>query len=163
MKILVFSFFHSYTDYMVECTRRVEPDAVIHLGDYYADADVFCREFPGVALYAVPGNCDRYRGGYQPDPVAVVELDGIRFLLTHGHLYGAKTGYSRLEAAGLRCGADVVCFGHTHRAVDLQEPGRLRLFNPGTIGGPHGQRTTYGVIHVKGGTFTAEIKDTDTL
>ena len=80
MKILVFSDSHSYTDYMVECTRRIHPDAVIHLGDYYADADVFCREFPDIALYAVPGNCDRYRGGYQPDPVAVVELDEIGFL-----------------------------------------------------------------------------------
>lgn len=133
MKILVFSDSHSYTDYMVECTRRVDPDAVIHLGDYYADADVFCREFPGVALYAVPGNCDRYRGGYQPDPVAVVELDQIRFFLTHGHLHGVKYDLHKLKLEARRAGADAVLFGHTHEQFIAQEDG-LWIINPGSCG-----------------------------
>jgi putative phosphoesterase len=144
---------------MIAAVEMEHPDHIFFLGDHERDGWDLSRLYPAIPLNAVKGNCD-YGPGLED---WVVELDGIRFLLTHGHLYGAKTGYSRLEAAGLRCGADVVCFGHTHRAVDLQEPGRLRLFNPGTIGGPHGQRTTYGVIRVKGGTFTAEIKDTDTL
>lgn len=159
MKIVVFSDSHGKLDWMIAAVEMEHPDHIFFLGDHERDGWDLSRLYPAIPLNAVKGNCD-YGPGLED---WVVELDGIRFLLTHGHLYGAKTGYSRLEAAGLRCGADVVCFGHTHRAVDLQEPGRLRLFNPGTIGGPHGQRTTYGVIHVKGGTFTAEIKDTDTL
>ena len=159
MKIVVFSDSHGKLDWMIAAVELEHPDHIFFLGDHERDGWDLSRLYPTIPLNAVKGNCD-YGPGLEE---WVVELDGIRFLLTHGHLYGAKTGYSRLEAAGLRCGADVVCFGHTHRAVDLQESGRLRLFNPGTIGGPHGQRTTYGVIHVKGGTFTAEIKDTDTL
>lgn len=133
MKILVFSDSHSYTDFMVECTRRVQPDALIHLGDYYADADAFCTEFPDIPLYAVPGNCDQYRGGYQPDPVAVVELDGVRFFLTHGHKHGVKCGLEKLKVEARRAGAHAVLFGHTHEQLIVQEDG-LWVVNPGTCG-----------------------------
>lgn len=133
MKILVFSDSHSYTDYMVECTRRIQPDAVIHLGDYYADADVFCREFPQLPLYAVPGNCDQYRGGYQPEAVAVVELDGIRFFLTHGHKHGVKYDLHKLKYEARCSGADAVLFGHTHQRLIEQEDD-LWLVNPGSCG-----------------------------
>ena len=159
MKIVVFSDSHGKLDWMIAAVETERPDHIFFLGDHERDGWDLSRLYPMIPLNAVKGNCD-YGPGLED---WVVELEGVRFLLTHGHLYGAKTGCSRLEAAGLRCGADVVCFGHTHRAVDLQEPGRLRMFNPGTIGGPHGQKTTYGVLYVKAGTLTAEIKDTDTI
>lgn len=133
MKILVFSDSHSYTDFMVECTRRVQPDAVIHLGDYYADADVFCTAFPELPLYALPGNCDRYRGGYQPDPIAMVELDGLRFYLTHGHLHGVKYDLHKLMYEARKAGADAVLFGHTHQQVISRE-NDLWVINPGSCG-----------------------------
>ena len=159
MKIVVFSDSHGKLDWMIAAVEMERPNHIFFLGDHERDGWDLSRLYPMIPLNAVKGNCD-YGPGLED---WVVELEGIRFLLTHGHLYGAKTGTIRLEAAGMRCGADVVCFGHTHRAVDIQGPGRLRLFNPGTIGGPHGQRTTYGVIHVKPGRLTAEIKDTDTM
>jgi len=132
MKILVFSDSHSYLDYMVECTRRVQPDALIHLGDYYADADVFCKEFPQIPLYAVPGNCDQYRGGYLPEPIELVELDGVRFFLTHGHKHGVKYDLCKLKLEARRAGADAVLFGHTHQQLISQED--IWIINPGTCG-----------------------------
>lgn len=133
MKILVFSDSHSYLDYMIQCTRRVQPDAVIHLGDYYADADVFCAEFPQIPLYAVPGNCDQYRGGYLPEPVAMVELDGVMFYLTHGHKHGVKYDLFKLKMEARRAGADAVLFGHTHQQSIIHEDD-LWIVNPGTCG-----------------------------
>ena len=133
MKILVFSDSHSYTDFMLECTRRIRPDALVHLGDYYADADAFCTEFPDIPLYAVPGNCDQYRGGYQPEPVTAVELDGLRFFLTHGHKHGVKYDLLKLKSEARCAGADAVLFGHTHQQLITHEDG-LWIINPGSCG-----------------------------
>lgn len=159
MKILVFSDSHGKLDWMIAAMEMEKPDHVFFLGDHERDGWDLSRMYPTIPLNAVKGNCD-WGPGLEN---WVIELEGVRFLLTHGHLYGAKSGYARLEEAGVRSGVDVVCFGHTHIAEDVNEPGRIRLFNPGTIGGPHGQRTTYGVLTVKGGTVTAEIKDTDMI
>ena len=159
MKILVFSDSHGKPDWMIAAVEMERPDHIFFLGDHERDGWDLSRLYPMIPLNAVKGNCD-YGPGLED---WVVELEGVRFLLTHGHRYGAKTGYFRLEEAGLRCGADVVCFGHTHRAVDMEGACGIRLFNPGTIGGPYGQQITYGVLTVRAGKLTAEIKDTDTL
>lgn len=133
MKILVFSDSHSYTDFMVECTRRVMPDVLIHLGDYYLDTEVLTQNFPDIPLYAVPGNCDRYRAGFLPESTCVVDLDGVRFLLTHGHLQGVKQDLTRLKLRARHENADAVLFGHTHEKLITQDDG-LWLINPGTCG-----------------------------
>lgn len=159
MKIVVFSDSHGKLDWMIAAMEAERPDHIFFLGDHEKDGWDLSRLYPQIPLNAVKGNCDWGPGTEE----WLVELEGVRFLLTHGHLYGAKTGLLRLEEAGLRTGADMVCFGHTHVPVEVNEPGRLRLFNPGTIGGPYGQRTTYGVLYVKAGSVTAEIKDTDTI
>ncbi len=159
MKILVFSDSHGKLDWMIAAVELEKPNHIFFLGDHERDGWDLSRIYPMIPLNAVKGNCDWGPGLEE----WLVELEGVRFLLTHGHLYGAKSGTDRLIAAGLRTGADVVCFGHTHLAADKSTPVGIRLFNPGTIGGPHGQRTTYGVITVKGKDITAEIKDTDTI
>jgi putative phosphoesterase len=159
MKIVVFSDSHGNLDWMIAAVETERPDYIFFLGDNERDGWDLSRMYPYIPLIAVKGNCD-YGPGLED---WVVELEDVRFLLTHGHRYGAKSGYIRLIEAGLRCGADVVCFGHTHQAVIRNEAGMVHLFNPGTIGGPYGQRITYGVISVKDGTFTAEIKDTDAI
>lgn len=159
MKIIVFSDSHGKLDWMIAVMEAERPDHVFFLGDHEKDGWDLNRIYPTIPLNAVKGNCDWGPGLEE----WLVELEGIRFLLTHGHLYGVKTGLFRLEQAAMRTGADMVCFGHTHIPVDVKEPGRARLFNPGTIGGPYGQRTTYGVLCIKDGRLTAEIKDTDAI
>lgn len=159
MKILVFSDSHGKLDWMIAAVEEENPQHIFFLGDHERDGWDLSRLYPTIPLNAVKGNCDWGPGLEE----WLVELEGVRFLLTHGHLYGAKTGTARLVAAGIRTGADVVCFGHTHVAQDKITPEGIRLFNPGTIGDPYGQRVTYGVIAVKGKTVTAEIKDADTI
>lgn len=159
MKIVVFSDSHGKLDWMIAAVEAEKPNHIFFLGDHERDGWDLSRLYPMIPLNAVRGNCDWGPGAEE----WLVELEGVRFLLTHGHRYGAKTGYSGLIGAGLRTGADVVCFGHTHTAVDKMTDEGVRLFNPGTIGGPHGQYVTYGVITVKDKKITAEIKDTDTI
>lgn len=159
MKILVFSDSHGKLDWMIAAVEAEKPDHIFFLGDHERDGWDLNRLYPTIPLNAVRGNCD-WGPGLDEWPV---ELGGIRFLLTHGHTYGVKTGIDRLAAAGRRAGAGVVCFGHTHTAMDQITLDGVRLFNPGTIGGPYGQRVTYGVLTVERGALTAQIKDTDTL
>ena len=159
MKIVVFSDSHGKLDWMIAAVEAEKPNHIFFLGDHERDGWDLSRIYPMIPLHAVKGNCDWGPGSEE----WLVELNGIRFLLTHGHLYGAKTGTVRLSAAGVRTGADVVCFGHTHVPMNRISPEGVRLFNPGTIGGPHGQSTTYGVITVTGKEFAAEIKSTDTI
>lgn len=68
MKILVLSDSHSALGFMRRCVEKIKPDAMIHLGDYFDDGTVLREENPGILVYQVPGNCDRYRcDPYQPE------------------------------------------------------------------------------------------------
>ena len=61
--------------------HRIQPDLVIHLGDYYDDADVFINE--GIPLLRVPGTWrDQYQNSYI-DNRLFEDIEGWRFFLTH--------------------------------------------------------------------------------
>ena len=59
MKILVLSDSHSALSFMRRCIETVCPDAVVHLGDYYEDAEAMKGEFPGIPYYMDKGNSER--------------------------------------------------------------------------------------------------------
>ncbi len=155
MKIAVFSDTHGSTARMLETVRGVRPDMIFHLGDFARDADCLRREFPGIELHAVCGNCDG-PGGSPLDEV--VELGPVRALLTHGHRYAVDWG--RLDslcyaAQERRC--TLAFFGHTH-VPENTEMGGVRLINPGTAG--RGRRLTWALVEVfENGGVTAEIRD----
>ena len=46
MKILVLSDSHSSLRFMRLALQKIRPDAFIHLGDYYQDAQTMAKEFP---------------------------------------------------------------------------------------------------------------------
>ena len=133
MKILVFSDSHMYLDYMIACTRRIKPDVLIHLGDYFDDAMALTAEFPQIPVYAVPGNCDQYKFGGNNEPIKIVELDGVRFYLTHGHKHGVKYDLHKLKLDARRADAAAVLFGHTHEQLREFE-NDLWIINPGSCG-----------------------------
>ena len=159
MKIIVFSDSHGKLDWMIAAMEKEKPNHIFFLGDHECDGWDLSRIYPAIPCNVVKGNCDWGPGTEE----WLVELEGVRFLLTHGHIYGAKSGTSGLIRAGIRTGADIVCYGHTHAAADKMTAEGVRLFNPGTIGGPHGQPVTYGLITIQGKTVVMEIKDTDAI
>lgn len=103
-----------------------ESDMVIHLGDHYSDMDIFAPILKD-KLYRVHGNCDC---GSQKE--IVIEVEGHRLYATHGDLFGAKRGTSRLVERAKEEGCDIVLYGHSHSAVVKEENG-ITVINPGTM------------------------------
>ena len=150
MKILVTSDSHGAKNNIVKAIALETPDAVLHLGDRITDCIDAELEYPDILLRSIRGNCDRS---------SALDIDefvlcGKRFLMTHGHLYGVKTGYSRvIDAAIIRC-VDVLLFGHTHipyySVID-----DIVIVNPGSIG--EGSRS-YAVLDITDKQITCEHK-----
>lgn len=153
IKILVCSDSHGRLGMMITAVEREQPDHIFFLGDCYEDSEALARACPGIPISAVKGNCDWCAG---PEELTV-ELGGVRFMLTHGHLRYVKSRLDRLAEAGLRCGADMVCFGHTHTALYEQASNGVWLFNPGTAGGINA-RPGYGILEVEQGKVTGWLR-----
>lgn len=155
MKILIVSDSHGDTAALRRAIGRENPDRVFHLGDMYRDAQRMSAAFPSLPMDAVLGNCDTYSGFEGPEEL-LTTAGGVKFFLTHGHTCHVKLGTALLLREGLKAGADVICFGHTHRAV-CQEYEGIWLVNPGTAGGACAP-ATYAVAEVKDGEVSVEIK-----
>ena len=75
--------------------------------------------------------------------------------MTHGHLFGVKSGYERIAEYAADRGADVVLFGHTHyKTLRHGTPFSPALFNPGSLRDAH----SYGVITITDGQCSFEWK-----
>ncbi|MEW6547122.1 MAG: metallophosphoesterase [Bacillota bacterium] len=115
-------------------------DLLLHAGDYYEDS---CRLAErGVRVIGVLGNCDcRVEGPAE----RLVQVAGKRVLLTHGHRYRVKQDFRPLLARARELNADVVVFGHTHRAEAFWL-GKVLFFNPGSLHAPCGEGPSYGML-----------------
>ena len=151
MKILVFSDSHSNYKHILKAieTHNGIADLVVFLGDGLRDVERVKEIYPNLHFFAVKGNCDVFSSSGYSD-YSVLDLDGIKILITHGHLFGVKSGYDRILYRAEELGADAVFFGHTHEPIDFSTyvgEKRIHLFNPGSIayGG------TYGVVNTANG------------
>lgn len=153
MKILILSDAHN-ENRRIERAIRLHPDAevVLYLGDGARGAcEVFAALPKSTAAVAVRGNCDwPFSGGLRDEEI--LDLEGRRILLCHGHRYGVKGGLGALIASAKRQGADIALFGHTHEPYEeyLPEYG-LWLFNPGALSQPARGEPTYGLLTLSGG------------
>lgn len=134
MKILVLSDSHSALSFMRRCIDAIQPDMLIHLGDYVKDADAIAEEYPDIPFYRVPGNCDLFRLQQPMADIVKPTIYGRKFFLTHGHLHGVKSQLIRLVSDARASGADVVLYGHTHEAYCEQLEDGLWIMNPGSCG-----------------------------
>lgn len=141
-RVLVLSDSHGNVGNMIRAVKREEPDIILHLGDCVVDADALRREFPHITMVNVPGNCDFSRG----DTERLIDIDGYKVLMCHGHTYGVKLSYMHLELHAKEIGADLALFGHTHKLFYDKHNG-LAMMNPGSIGAPlWGCMPSYGII-----------------
>lgn len=150
MRILVFSDSHRDIESCIKVINNiVGVDMVLHAGDHISDAKELCRMFPEIAFEYVPGNCDFSHD----DSDVVVEAQGKKIFLTHGHGYSVKYDdtFSELYNKAESLGCDCAVFGHTHQS--LCDPRRkVLLLNPGSI-----KNGTYGVIEIENGVLKAAI------
>ncbi len=137
--ILVVSDSHGASDRLWEVlSRHPEIGTVCHLGDGAREAEDMEAVFSDRQFFCVAGNCDAVFGG--PPAMREERVAGRRLFLTHGHLFGAKTGLDRLAEAGRTRAVDAVLFGHTHRPFEEMRGGIL-LFNPGSL-----KNGDYGIL-----------------
>lgn len=149
MRFVVLSDTHGEMSKMfsaVDYIKALDPDAVIFLGDIVSDAAALKTELR-VPFYIVQGNCD----GYSAHPATdVVEAEGVRIFICHGHQYSVKESPQRLVWAAQERECSVALFGHTHRQYLDREDGVL-LMNPGSLTRPRLSETGLGVLDVKNG------------
>ena len=104
-------------------------DLILHAGDVGGRAVIDALE--GIApVRAVRGNTDDPHDPNLESRVDV-ELGGYRIHVSHGHELGSPTP-ERLAAA---YDADIIVFGHTHKAV-VERVGGALVVNPGAAGSP---------------------------
>lgn len=145
MKVLVLSDSHSVRVIMRSAVALVRPDAIIHLGDHYADGEVIAEENMHVPVYQVPGNCDAHRCWGKPE-LLCLDVFGVRMFMTHGHRQHVKQTLALLCKEAREMGAAIALYGHTHEAYVHREDDGLWVMNPGTCGSFGGSA---GVIEVE--------------
>lgn len=135
MRILVVSDTHGHVAPLAAVAGRIgRVDRLLHAGDFIADIRPVGGLFglSRAQCRGVAGNCDY--PVTQPAE-ALVELEGVRILLTHGHTLDVKRTVQRLFARALDQRARIAIFGHSHQPMLSDEAG-IMLLNPGSVSFP---------------------------
>lgn len=127
-------------------------DLCIHLGDGTREFLLLSEQYPHIPFVYVHGNGeDAFASG--PHSETVLDLDGKRIFLTHGHRYGVKGGTGNLIYRAMEEECDIVLYGHTHvrdnRYIPSEDTKPLYIFNPGSVSLPHfGDRPSAGLLEI---------------
>ncbi len=138
MRIVAVSDTHHNTELLERCVRQAiadgQIDAFLHCGDGVRDLEtvepLLIAQNPRIRIAAVKGNCDLGEFAYSASEL--VELNGVRTLVTHGHLFQVKQGLSHLAKAARELNAALAFYGHTHRPEIVDGHG-VTMINPGSL------------------------------
>lgn len=137
-----------------EIIRTSQPELFVHTGDNFTDFELLSR-LTGAPGYGVRGNCDSPFALAAPESI-IFEYQGLKFLLTHGHKYGAKYSTDQLVRRGQELGVAAVIFGHSHVQFAKKIDG-IWLVNPGSIPLPRRGSPGYARLEVKTGQIQVEL------
>lgn len=146
MRILVISDTHGKHDNLDKVLEAERPyDRIIHLGDAEGAEDYIAAvgECP---LDIVRGNNDFFSELPEEE---ILELEGHRLFITHGHYYYVAAGTMHLIREGHGRGADIVFYGHTHRP-EITKDKELYVVNPGSLSYPRqeNRRPSYVILNL---------------
>ena len=119
-----------------------ECDYIVHLGDLSSDGGYVRAKYPQKTI-VINGNCDFDKLG---DNERIVEAEGVKIFMCHGHAYGVKQTLDRLVYAAQERGCTVALYGHTHEAR-CEEIGGVLTINPGTLSRYARQSYCYLTVH----------------
>nr|WP_314277554.1 metallophosphoesterase [uncultured Peptostreptococcus sp.] len=151
MKILILSDTHGNRHNMDKLIPLIikEIDLIIHAGDNFRDS-IYLKDKTSKPIIAVTGNCDFEIA----DDELVFELEGLNFMLVHGHRHRVKYNLDLLAKAAYEKGANIVIFGHTHIKED-KIVGGIEIINPGSLSLPRDDnRGSYVIMDIKNGKYT---------
>ena len=156
-KIMVVSDTHKHHRNLARALEQAgTPDLLIHLGDAEGYED-YIADMAGCPLEIVSGNNDFFSDLPRED---VIDIEGNKVLVTHGHYYGVSMAFDQLADAAKQRGCNAAFFGHIHVPVLEKEDGIL-LVNPGSLAFPRqrGRRPSYAVLETDGnGGMDVEIR-----
>lgn len=126
-----------------------EADSVLFLGDGTSGLGELLLH---KGFHGVDGNCDAGMLGKEE----LLDIDGARILITHGHIYSVKRDLLplTLRAKELECSA--VFYGHTHIAR-IDECDGTTLICPGSVAYPLGGAASYAYSVAHNGKLTTKI------
>ncbi len=162
MKIMVISDTHedlAAIAGVLDFLKTEKIDRIIHLGDYYDDADLIERQ--GYDLVKVPGTWDTC---YYPSPEVsnrkFIEIGGWKLFLSHtpeSH-YNDRADDIKPETIIHRGDADIFLYGHTHRA-EIKRKNGMVFINPGHMSSDEnrGCPLTYALLEIGTDEMTASI------
>lgn len=146
MEIIVFSDSHGNINRLIDVKKRYPHiTTFIHCGDY-------CHDISLDWIIRVAGNND-YDGC--PD-IKIVEIEGVRIFVTHGHLYSRFNLVEKLVKEAKKYQCEIVCFGHIHTRVYEKIDGIL-VINPSSISYNYdGTLPGYAILNLQNKTVVFE-------
>jgi len=145
LKVLVVSDTHGNVSKAIsEIKKYNDIELVIHLGDYISDAKKIGDETK-MKIECVKGNLDAGQAG---DESKVLEIEGHRLYITHGHKENVKYGLTKLYFTAESKSCDIALFGHSHMPVN-EEYNNIIFINPGSIAqGRNGSKNCYATLQI---------------
>lgn len=158
MKIIVISDTHlprrarKLPDPLLEALS--DADLILHAGDW-SDWSVYKLLSAYAPIEGVAGNTDPPEIGQKLGFSRIVEADGLRLGLVHGHLGTKSTEQNAIHTfAGQQ--VDAVIFGHSHIPV-MHTVNDVLIFNPGSPTDRRFQpQYSFGIMTTNSGKLQAE-------
>ena len=150
MLVVVVSDSHGNREGMLLLAERLKSMGVqtlLHLGDDYRDLITLSQE--GFRVIGVPGvYCPEYRDPGIPNR-QIVEVEGIKFLLTHTETRHHHDHPQDLDPELACYEVDAVLFGHTH-VPGFEERQGVAWINPGHLRHrtDRGHPPTFALLHI---------------
>ncbi len=148
-KYLVIADSHGHLSYLEPIVPLLDQvDGVLHLGDHIDDLKALMVAKPNKSAEfwrGVRGNCDEVSSG----PLElVIDHEGYRVLLAHGHRYDVKSSLLNIYHRALELEVKGVIFGHSHMPITTEEGGVV-FHNPGSIALPKGgSKRSYSILTI---------------
>lgn len=148
MKVLIISDSHGRNRDVEAVINQVgDVDMMVHLGDVECSAELIrsMARCPADKVYIVRGNND-----FSADlPMQqIIDINGYRTLITHGHRYFVSGGTSELEQYCRENDIAIAMYGHTHVPDVHTTPDGITVINPGSISFPRqdGRKKTFATL-----------------
>jgi putative phosphoesterase len=138
--------------------KEIRVDMVIHLGDYYSDADLLEKE--GYPVIKVPGTWDPHYYDRDIPNRKFIEVAGWRIFLSHTPESHYNDLEDDLKPERIMHGGetDIFLYGHTHRAEIRRRKGVV-LINPGHMSCDEhrGCPLTFALLDIREGILSAAL------
>jgi putative phosphoesterase len=141
---------HRLTGRTLSAVREAE--CVVHAGDFCTESVLDSFHDTTDSLAAVVGNNDSQGVRERLPNKRVVDYEGIRLVVVHGHEHSDTA----LSLLGRQEEADLVVFGHSHRP-GVHEADDMVLLNPGSHAQPRRYRPAHAELDGNGTTIEGRL------